>query len=198
MSTTFFAGKSAEVSEHCRLACDDMFRIQEHLIEPVDRVAVAHECLKRITAAVSIRRIFGPRRVRGAAEELNNSLELAVRTIEWLLSYRYHRTELERPVELKAAEILVGVVGVIVSAGTLKITRLRELHRTLLKLEETAWFLYQKAQSHGDRDFGQLDEALLSDIRNTSLALSFKADDVVSEISAKIHQLRRCRRQRYG
>lgn len=198
MRTTFFAGKSAEVSEHCRLARDDMFRIQEHLMEPVDRVAVARECLKRVAAAVSIRHIFGPRRVRGAAEELNNSLELAVRTIEWLMSDRYHRSELERPVELQAAEILVEVVGIIVEAGTLKITRLKALHRTCSRLKEHARFLYQIACRDDGRYFGQLGEALLSDIRNTALGLDFKADDVGSEIITKMHQLRRCRRPRYA
>lgn len=196
MSIAFYAGKSAEVREHCRLAREDMFRIQEHLMEPVDRVAVARECLKRVTAAIRIRHNFGVRRVRGAAEELNKSLELAVRTIEWLLSYHYHRTEVERPVELEAAEILTEVVGVIVGAGTLKITRLKELRRTCLDLERDAWSIYQRAQNRNDRDFGQLDEALLSDIRSTALELSFKADDVGSEIYPRICQLRRCRRPR--
>lgn len=198
MRTAFFAGKSAEVSEHCRLARDDMFRIQEHLIEPVDRVAVARECLKRITSAVSIRQIFGPRLVRGAAEELNESLELAVRTIEWLMSDRYHRSELERPVELQTAEVLVEVVGVIVGAGTLKITRLKALHRTSYRLKEHARFLYQKACQDDGGYFGQLGEAILSEIRNAALGLDFKADDVGSEIITKMHQLRRCRRPRYA
>lgn len=196
MSIAFFAARSAEVAEHCRLARDDMFRIQEHLMEPVDRVAVARDCLKRVTAAVRIRHNFGVRRVRGAAEELNKTLEHAVRTIEWLLSYSYHRSEVERPVEQETAEILVGVVGVIVGAGTLKITRLRDLGRSLFKLKEHAWFLYQRAQCPDDRVFGRLDETLLSDIRNTALGLSFKADDVDSEIPPRIHQLRRCRRPR--
>jgi hypothetical protein len=196
MSIAFFAGKSAEVGEHCRLARDDMYRIQEYLIEPVDRVAVARECLRRITAAVRIRHAFGVRRVRGAAEELNKSLEIAVRTIEWLMSERLHRTELERPVELEAAEALLEVVRLIVSAGTLKITRLKELHRAYLKLKEHAWFLYQRAQQPNDRRFGHLDEELLSSIRTATFGLSFKADDVCSEITGKMHQLRRCRRRR--
>lgn len=196
MSIAFYAGKSAEVSEHCRLAREDMFRIQEHLMEPVDRVALARECLKRVTAAVRIRHNFGVRRVRGAAEELNKSLELAVRTIEWLLSYRYHRTEIERPVELEAAEILTEVVRVIVGAGTLKITRLKELRGTCLDLESNTWSIYKRAQNRDDRDFGQLDEALLSDIRSAAFGLNFKADEVGSEISSRIHQLRRCRRPR--
>jgi hypothetical protein len=196
MSIAFFAGKSAEVSEHCRLARDDMYRIQEYLIEPVDRVAVARECLKRITAAVRIRHAFGVRRVRGAAEELNKSLELAVRTIEWLMEYRYYRTELERPVELEAAEILVEMVRVIVSAGTLKITRLKELYRAYVKLTEHAWFLYQQAQRPDGRYFGHLDEALLSSIRSAAFGLNCKADDLCDEITTKMHQLRRCRRRR--
>ena len=196
MSITFFAARSAEVSEHCRLARDDMYRIQEHLMEPVDRVAVARECLKRISAAVRIRHNFGSRRVRGAAEELNKSLELAVRTIEWLLSERYNRSELERPVELETAETLLEVVRVIVSAGTLKITRLKELYRAYLKLTEHAWFLYQQARRPGDRYFGHLDDELLSSIQSAAFGLNFKADDLCYEITTKMHQLRRCRRRR--
>lgn len=196
MSIAFFAGKSAEVSEHCRLARDDMYRIQEYLIEPVDRVAVARECLRRITAAVRIRHAFGVRRVRGAAEELNKSLELADRTIEWLMSERSHRTEFERPVELEATETLLEVVRVIVSAGTLKITRLKELYRAYLKLTEHAWFLYQQAQQPNNRRFGHLGEELLSSIRTAAFGVNFKADDLCYEITSKMHQLRRCRRRR--
>lgn len=196
MSIAFFAAKSAEVTEHCHLARDGMYSIQEHLIEPVDRVAVARECLRRITAAVRIRHVFGVRRVRGAAEELNKSLDVAVRTIEWLMSERLHRTELERPVELEAAETLLEVVRVIVSAGTLKITRLKELHRAYLKLTEHAYFLQKQAQRPDGRYFGHRDEALLSSICAAALGLSFKADDVCYEIIGKMHQLRRCRRRR--
>jgi hypothetical protein len=196
MSTTFFAARSAEVGEHCRLAREDMFRIQEHLIEPVDRVAVARECLKRITAAVRIRHNFGVRRVRGAAEELNKSLELAVRTIEWLLSYRVHRSELELPVELQTAEILLEMLGVIVDAGTLKVTRLKTLRQTCSRVEDRAWSFHQRAQRDNDRDFGQLEEAVRSDICNMALGLNFKADDVGDKITTAIHQLRRSRRPR--
>lgn len=185
---TFFADKSAKVSELCRLARDDMYRIQEHSIEAVDRVVVARDCLERTTAAVEIRRIYGPRYVRGAAQELNQSLELAVRTIAWLWEWRPHRIELERPVELETAKILGGVVEVIVAAGTLKITRLNALFRMFLELKRNAWSLSSRAEGP---DLNQMDDALRFDVQSGALGLSFKADDVKSQITEELNRLRR-------
>lgn len=190
----FFAEKSAEVSELCRLAREDMYRIQEHSIERVDRVAVARECLKRTAAAIEIRRIYGPRYVRGAADELNQSLELAVRIIAWLWEWRPHRIELERPVELEAAKILAEVVRVIVSVGTLKITRLNALSGTFQQLKDSAWFLYSRTDHH---ELKRMDDALRFEVQSGALGLSFKADDVKAQVSEELNRLRRPRWARY-
>ena len=190
----FFAEKSAEVSELCRLAREDMYRIQDHSIEAVDRVAVARECLKRRTSAIEIRRIYGPRYVRGAADELNQSLELAVRIIAWLWEWRPHRIALERPVELKTATILGEVVRVIVAVGTLKITRLNVLSRTFHELKRSAWLLYTRTEGP---DINQMDDALRFDVQTGALGLCHKADDVASQITGERNRLRRPRWARY-
>ena len=193
MSRSFFADQNARISRNCSLNRDDMYRIIEHTISPVDRVAVARGCRERMVQAVKIISDYGPRRFRGAGEDLYKAVQFTLRTIDELQRPRYGESEVERPVELETAALLAEMIPLVVRTETLKIRQLQELRRALLKSLSRANDLSRV--SHGaDPALLQLDRELLMEIGRNAWTLGGLLDDALCEIPHKIAKLRGPRR----
>lgn len=193
MSRSFFADQNAKISRNCSLNRDDMYRIIEHAISPVDRVAVARGCRERMVQAVKIISDYGPRRFRGAGEDLNKVVQSTLRTIDWLLRPRYGESEVERPAELKTAALLAEMIPLVVRTEMLKIRQLQELRRALLPVSSRANnFCYV---SHGAKPgFAQLDQESLRQIVSHAFSLGSLLDDAQFEVPYKLTKLRKKRR----
>lgn len=194
MSRSFFADQNARISRNCSLNRDDMYRIIEHTISPVDRVAVARGCRERMAQAVKIISDYGPRRFRGAGEDLYKAVQFTLRTIDRLLRPRYGESEAERPVELETAALLAEMIPLVVRTEVLKTRQLQELRRALLPVgSRVNNFCYV---SHGAKPgFVQLDQESLSQIVSHALTLGSLLDDAQFEIPYKLAKLRKKRRR---
>lgn len=194
MSRSFFADQNARISRNCSLNSDDMYRIMEHGIDPVDRVAVARGCRERMAQAVKIISDYGPRRFRGAGEDLHEAVQSILRTIDWLLRPRYGESEVERPVELETAALLAEMIPLVVRTEMLKVRQLLELRRALVPVGSRAKsFCYV---SHGAKPgFVQLDQVSLSQIVSHAFSLGSLLDDAQFEIPYKLAKLRKKRRR---
>lgn len=191
MSRSFFAGQGARIAEICGSVREDMFRIMEYRIEPVDRVALARECRERMAEAAKILSRYGHKRVRGAADELHRTLAVALRTIESLLPEWFVTPDGERPVELETATLLAEIVGIIVDAEVLKIMQLRELSRTLhQRMSQANGLICGRRQSDPRVN---LAGELGNEIGAEAIALSMQLDNTLHEIPYKIDKLRRPR-----
>lgn len=190
MSRSFFADQTARISRNCSLNRDHMNRIIEHGIDPVDRVEVARRCRERMAEAVKIISHYGPKRFRGAGEDLYEAVQLTLRTIDWLLSPRDGESEVERPVELETAALLAEVIPLVVRTETLKIRQLQELRRALLQLGSRANDLCYVSQGTKPA-FLQLDREALIKIESNAWTLGGLLDDAQFEIPYKIAKLRK-------
>lgn len=194
MSRSFFADQNARISRICSLNSDDMYRIIEHGIDPVDRVGVARGCRERMAQAVKIISDYGPRHFHGAGEDLNKVVQSTLRTIDWLLRPRYGESEGERPAELKTAALLAEMIPFVVRTEILKIRQLQELRRALLPLGSRANDFCYVSQS-AKPAFVQLDRESLSEIVSSAFTLGGLLDDAQFEIPCKLAKLRKKRRR---
>lgn len=197
MRDTYFAGQSARITEICRLNREDMWVIMEHASCPVDRISLAQGCRERMASAAWVLSRYGPRRIRGANEELGGSVKFTLRTIDWLLRPRYQDPGAEQLVELESARLLAEVITLIVEAEALKIPHLQELQRALTQLTSRAFDL-SRASRGGESTFFKLDENSLFKIECSALQLGHLLDNLESAIPHKIFKLRRPRQHSAG
>jgi len=191
---SFFADQNVRISRICNLNRDDMYRIIEHGIDPVDRVGLARGCRERMAEVVKVISHYGAKRFRGVAHDLHEAVQFTLRTIESLLRPRWSESEIERPVELEAAEILVEVITLVVRVELLKIRQLEGLSRALWRLDSEAAY-FSRVSEHANPALRQLDRKSVFEIERKAGCLSLQLNDALSDIPCKIAQLRK--RPRY-
>ena len=123
---------------------------------------------------------------------MHKLVQIALRTIEWLIRERFNESEAEWSVALETAEVVAEVIGQVVSTEILNIRQLQGLRVALGQFERRADYL-SASDHYLCRRFDKGSNVTLC---ANAFGLAIRLDQTGFDIIYKVDKLRRDRRSR--